>query len=127
MKTQQAKNSLKKTVKLRKNAKNTVAADAKKSSVNAKKNQKAKKIQKQKLEEIEQLEQKEIDDALPKSSFENDIDTSFFYTNDKFINTLDNDVVISEIQKKYPELSSKNADGIIKKHLTYFLEDEEYI
>lgn len=86
-----------------------------------------KSIAKQKLEELEQQEQEDIDATKPKNTFENDVETSFFYTNDKFINALDNETIIKEIQKKYPDLNEKNTDGIIKKNIVRFLEDEKYV
>lgn len=65
--------------------------------------------------------------ANTNQSFEHIVDTSFFYTSDKLINSLDNDVIISQIQKKYPDLSDKSTDSVIKKSIIEFLADEQFV
>jgi len=65
----------------------------------AKKTAKQKKPKPCKLqaEDIAEHESEELSqaEASANESFEYNVDTSFFYTNDKFINALDNDAIIS--------------------------------
>lgn len=60
-------------------------------------------------------------------SYANTTETNFFYTNDKHINGLDNEQILYEIQKQYPELINSNSDKIIKKNIVFFLENELFI
>lgn len=60
-------------------------------------------------------------------SFEANVETSFFYTLDKFINSLDNDVIFYDIQKKYENINLSNNDTAIKKSLALFLDDEKFV
>ena len=73
------------------------------------------------------IEEAESQTANPNSTLEYNVETSFFYTSDKFINAIDNDNILKEIQKKYPDLSEKNTDGAIKKNIIKFLDDEQFV
>lgn len=61
------------------------------------------------------------------ATIESNLETSFFYTNDKFINQLDNAEIFKYIQTKYPELNLENDDPIIKKQIVNLLEDDSFI
>lgn len=103
---------------------------ATKKTTTAKKTAKQKKPKTCKLqaEDIAEHESEELSQAASTNeSFEYNVDTSFFYTNDKFINALDNDAIISQIQKKYPDLSDKSTDSVIKKNIVKFLDDEQFV
>lgn len=59
---------------------------------------------------------------------DSNVETSFFYTNDKFINQLDDEDFYGLIFSKYPSLLSTNStDAILKKTLTQLLEDEKFV
>ena len=75
--------------------------------------------------ELDVLEQEEPQST--NSQLEYNVETSFFYTSDKFINAIDNDNILKEIQKKYPELSDKNTDGAIKKSILKLLDDDKFV
>lgn len=57
----------------------------------------------------------------------NDAETAvsniFFYTNDKFFASLDNDEVISAIVARYPDFAVTNTDAVIKNALVEMLND----
>ena len=67
------------------------------------------------------------EDKFDSKTFESAVDTSFFYTSDKFINSLDNNEIIKKIQTKYPNLSIKSTDSVIKKNILHFVEDEKFV
>lgn len=61
----------------------------------------------------------------------NDAETAvsniFFYTNDKFFASLDNDEVISAIVARYPDFAVTNTDAVIKNALVEMLNDQEFM
>lgn len=61
------------------------------------------------------------------SSVEYCVETSFFYTSDKFINSLDNDSIMHTIQSKYENVHVDNTDSIIRKNIVLFLNDESFV
>ena len=65
----------------------------------------------------------EFTNALVESSFE----SSFFYTNDKLINRLDNNEIFLAIQSKYDKINDKNEDSAIKKQFVEMLNDVDFI
>lgn len=60
-------------------------------------------------------------------SIESVVNQSFFYTNDKFFDQIDNEEIMASILKTYPRLSTSNTDSIIKKALIEMLNDEQFI
>lgn len=68
-----------------------------------------------------------IGETQNKQSFESNVETSFFYTLDKFINSLDNNSIFYDIQKKYENINLSNNDTVIKKSLALFLDDEKFV
>lgn len=58
-----------------------------------------------------------LDDA------ETAVSNVFFYTNDKFFASLDNDEVISSIVARYPDFAVTNTDAVIKNALVAMLND----
>lgn len=60
-------------------------------------------------------------------SLDSNVETSFFYTNDKFINSIDNIDIITVILEKYPSLNGQNTDSVLKKTIIQILEDDEFI
>lgn len=60
-------------------------------------------------------------------TLESNVDTSFFYTNDKFINSFDNVEIIAAIQNRYKNLNEQNSDSVIKKEIVHFLDDEKFV
>lgn len=66
-------------------------------------------------------------ETVTNQGLESNVETSFFYTNDKFINQMDDNVFYDLIISKYPNLNLSNADTILKKTLAQFLEDEEFV
>lgn len=61
------------------------------------------------------------------SSFESDIQHTFFYTDNKFFENLDTKEIMKTILKKYPLLSQEQTDVIIKKQIVLFLNDVSFI
>lgn len=61
------------------------------------------------------------------SSLEYNVETRFFYTSDKFINSLDNDSIMRTIQSKYENVHVDNTDSIIRKNIVFFLNDESFV
>lgn len=51
----------------------------------------------------------------------------FFYTNDKFFASLDNDEVISTIVSRYPDFAVTNTDAVIKNALVEMLNDQMFM
>jgi hypothetical protein len=49
-------------------------------------------------------------DQSTNGSYESCIETSFFYTDDKFINSFDNKDILLALISKYPELSLTETD-----------------
>ena len=60
-------------------------------------------------------------------SVESSVDTSFFYTSDKYINSLDNERIFLTIQSRYSEINANNTDSTIKKNIAFFLNDEQFV
>ena len=70
------------------------------------------------------------DDDKPTASiedFNSTVDTSFFYTNDKHLNAIDDAEVINRIVAHYPDFNQKNKDTQLKKIFLQVLENEEFI
>ena len=61
------------------------------------------------------------------SSFEADIQHTFFYTDNKFFAGLDNKEIMSAILQKYPLLCQDQTDVVIKKQIVAFLNDSAFI
>ena len=60
-------------------------------------------------------------------NFNNSVETSFFYTNDKYINSLDDNEIINRITLRYPDFNQQNKDTQLKKIFLQLLDDEEFI
>lgn len=60
-------------------------------------------------------------------SLDSNVETSFFYTNDKFINSIDNIDIIAVLLEKYPNLNSQNTDSVLRKTIIQILDDDEFI
>lgn len=60
-------------------------------------------------------------------NFNNSVETSFFYTNDKYINSLDDNEIINRITSRYPDFNQQNKDTQLKKIFLQLLDDEEFI
>jgi len=52
------------------------------------------------------------------------VENSFFYTNDKFINSLDTEDVMAYAKEHYPNLSTSSTDTMIKKSLNAMLDND---
>lgn len=76
-----------------------------------------------------ETEAKAVEDTkdFSTSTIESNFETSFFYTNDKFINQIDNYEIFQYIQTKYPSINVENDDSVIKKQLILLLDDEDFI
>ena len=74
----------------------------------------------------EQEEESFCNDRIA-STFESSVESSFFYTNDKFIIQLDDAEIFKSVQAKYPQLNSTNDDSVIKKQIAAFLDDDEFV
>lgn len=61
------------------------------------------------------------------ASFEADVQHSFFYTDSKFIEQLDNTDIMAAILKRYPFLGQEQTDSVIKKNLILFLNDDKFV
>ena len=55
------------------------------------------------------------------------VNQSFFYTNDKFFDQIDNEEIMAAIIKSYPRMSTANTDSVIKKALIEMLNNEEFV
>ena len=60
-------------------------------------------------------------------SLETAVNSSFFYTNDKALDTIDNAEILKTITAKFEGLSTDNTDSVIKKALIEFLQNERYV
>jgi len=72
-----------------------------------------KNIEKQKTETTNFVEQEENAKQEIKQNCQNveyAVDTSFFYTNDKFINSIDDEDIANFLLAEYPNLNVKNTD-----------------
>lgn len=58
-----------------------------------------------------------VDSVIKTSTVESTIASSFFYTSDKLINTMDNDEILQKLEDKFPGLNVKNTDIMIKKSI----------
>lgn len=70
------------------------------------------------------------DDDNPTASiedFNSTVDTSFFYTNDKHLNAIDDVEVINRIMSRYPDFNQKNKDTQLKKILLQVLDDDLFV
>lgn len=70
------------------------------------------------------------DDDKPTASiedFNSTVDTSFFYTNDKHLNAIDDVEVINRIMSRYPDFNQKNKDTQLKKILLQILDDDLFV
>ena len=70
------------------------------------------------------------DDDKPTASiedFNSTVDTSFFYTNDKHLNAIDDVEVINRIMSRYPDFNQKNKDTQLKKILLQVLDDDLFV
>ena len=76
---------------------------------------------------MEVHEEAELQAEHGSQSVEAVVNQSFFYTNDKFFDQLDNNDIMKAILKKYPRLSTSNTDSIIKKALIEMLNDEAFV
>lgn len=88
---------------------------------------KKKNIKESQIAEVESNNEESSSKDFNTSSFESNLETSFFYTNDRFINQIDNNEMFQYIQTKYPNISLEHDDSIIKKQLTQFLNDENFV
>lgn len=85
-----------------------------------------KKTSAKKVQVVENIQ----DDDKPTASiedFNNAVDTSFFYINDKHLNAIDDAEVINGIVAQYPDFNQKNKDTQLKKIFLQVLENEEFI
>lgn len=64
---------------------------------------------------------------ITNGQLEADINNSFFYTNDKFIESLDYELIFQKIYNKYPILADSTNDNMIIKSLVIVLNDEPLI
>lgn len=61
------------------------------------------------------------------NQLETDINNSFFYTNDKFIESLDHELIFQKMYKHCPMLAESTNDNMIIKSLVHILNDEAFI
>lgn len=61
------------------------------------------------------------------AQLENVINNSFFYTNDKFIESLDHELIFQKMYKHCPMLAESTNDNMIIKSLVQILSDEAFI
>lgn len=60
-------------------------------------------------------------------TIESAVNSSFFYTNDKAFEALDNAEILNAIIVDFQGLSTENSDSVIKKALIELLQDEAYV
>lgn len=60
-------------------------------------------------------------------TLESAVNSSFFYTNDKAFDALDNDEILKSIVADFSGLSTENTDSTIKKALIELLQNETYV
>ena len=63
---------------------------------------------------------------LGTGAFESDVETSSFYTSDKFFNKLDDTEIFNTLCEQYPQLQSEE-DSIVKKTFIQLLNDESFV
>ena len=72
----------------------------------------------------------DVQDDSPTASIEDfncTVDTSFFYTNDKHLNAIDDIEVINRIVARYPDFNQKSKDTLLKKIFLQVLDDEAFV
>ena len=65
-------------------------------------------------------------EQISSSAFESDVETSFFYTSDKFFNKLDDIEIFNTLCEQYPQLQSEE-DSTVKKTFIQLLNDELFV
>ena len=60
-------------------------------------------------------------------TLESAVNSSFFYTNDKAFDALDNDEILKTLIADFSGLSTENTDSTIKKALIELLQNETYV
>ena len=93
------------------------------------------KADKAKLEPKKCMSSVEEEDIIKRSneaqneinSFETCTDNSFFYTNDKFIESLDYSDILAAMSKKYPALNVSSSDALVQQGLIELLHDSPYM
>lgn len=86
---------------------------------------------KKKTDKTKLIEKKiELDvEQTPTSSqeVESTVNNSFFYTNDRFFELMDSNVVLNSIISEYPNLNQKNTDLELKHEMLNFIQDKMFI
>ena len=92
-----------------------------------------KKAKAKKTEKVGSKKMPIVEESMPTEqsasieNFNNSVETSFFYTNDKYLNSLDDNEIISRITSRYPDFNQQNKDTQLKKIFLQLLDDEEFI
>ena len=92
-----------------------------------------KKAKAKKIEKVGSKKMPIVEESMPAEqsasieNFNNSVETSFFYTNDKYLNSLDDNEIISRITSRYPDFNQQNKDTQLKKIFLQLLDDEEFI
>lgn len=74
-----------------------------------------------------QIDATEAEQTSSIEDFNNTVDNSFFYTNDKRINAIDEAEVISRMLIQYPDFNQQNKDTQLKKLFLQMLDDDVFI
>ena len=72
------------------------------------------------------IESNNEEQQLCTGAFESDVETSFFYTSDKFFNKLDDIEIFNTLCEQYPQLQSEE-DSTVKKTFIQLLNDELFV
>lgn len=88
---------------------------------------------KQKAKSIEQIKDDskdtfdgDISNVLP-SHYESTSKTTFFWTNDKFIDGLDDGEILKQLQTKYPTLAVDQDEQEQKKQIILLVNDKQFV
>ena len=74
-----------------------------------------------------QIDATETEQTSSIEDFNNTVDNSFFYTNDKRINAIDESEIISRMLIQYPDFNQQNKDTQLKKLFLQMLDDDVFI
>ena len=76
---------------------------------------------------IEQQSNENQQPTIQTEQFNNTIDTLFFYTNDKQVNSIDDAEIIQYIIMSYPEFIQQTKDSQLKKIFLEMLDNKQFI
>jgi hypothetical protein len=79
------------------------------------------------IEDYDVIDNSMYEEKKPTTLKVSQVDMSFFTTNEKYFNALDNAEILRFIQEKYPNISVSSTDLLIKKSIIELLNDKSFM